>query len=280
MNRRNLMKRKNNFIPTLIAILAAFATTQSAQAQVPARQAFPWSSATVAQSASPAVSQARSHITASTQQFANSTETFGNSVSQSLNNTIGNVTSVANRAVSVGETIYLDESGNQITREQMQANLSGVQNLRQNFQNHIPSQSVDSSVWGKAKNITSKATSFWKRPSLLKTPEGLNLPSTKTTWGKPKFAEPTTWFSKSSASPITFAPIGSLPRKGEIPTSIDGPLTSPPAQLASRSSRPAEFSTHQSNSFDSTGEEAAESILSPLDYEVADKVDNSFDPLR
>ena len=46
MNRRNLMKRTNYFIPTLIALTLVCAASQPLQAQAPARQAFPWSSAT------------------------------------------------------------------------------------------------------------------------------------------------------------------------------------------------------------------------------------------
>lgn len=221
------MKRSKNLVPTLIAITISCATAQNMQAQVPARQAFPWSSAAVAQTASPAVSKTLTRVATSAKEFDNTIERFGNSVSQPINNTIDNATGIADRAVPVGETIYLDESGNEITPEQMEAKISGVQNIGQNFQNHIPSPTVNNSVWGKAKNVTSKATSFWKKPSLFKKPEGLTLPSTKKTWGKPKFAEPTTWFSKTTTNPITFAPIDNLPRKGEIPTSIDGPLEQP-----------------------------------------------------
>ena len=53
------MKRTNNFIPTLIALTVACAASQSLQAQAPARQAFPWSSAS-ATSVAETVSRASS----------------------------------------------------------------------------------------------------------------------------------------------------------------------------------------------------------------------------
>jgi len=89
----------------------------------------------------------------------------------------------------------------------------------------------------------------------------------KTTWAKPKFQEPTTWFSRKAADPITFAPIDSLPRKGKIPTAIDGPLTSSPAQFASQSPAPVQYPSYQANNFQSSAEPTAQSIFSSADYE-------------
>ncbi len=274
------MKRSNNFIPTLIAMTATCAAAQCVQAQAPARQAFPWSSAAVVESAKPAVAQTATAL----QNYGGSlAQTFDKSVTESFEGAVDSVTSIPSNTLSAGETVYLDENGNPITREQMQAKLTGVQNLGQSLQNRVPSlQPVDKSVWAKAKNMTSKATSFWKKPSLFQTPEGITLPSVKTTWSKPKFAEPTTWFSKRTTDPITFAPQNSLPRQGAIPTSIDGPLTSPPAQFASQNSGAAQFPSYPSdlNSFGGSSEATAESILYTPDYEVAESVDNSFDPRR
>lgn len=257
------MKRTNNFIPTLIALTVACIASQSLQAQAPARQAFPWSSSSVSGVAE-TVSRASSAVQTITQ--APSPASSG-SASRSI---IGNTTSIANNVLSAGDPIYLDENGNQITREQMQAKLSSGQNevssalgsaseavqsfgqnLGQNFQQHVtPLQSVDNSAWGKAKSVTSKATSFWKKPAWFGSTEGITLPSVKSTWAKPKFQQPTTWFSKKAQDPINFATIGSLPRQGQFPTSTDGPLHAP-QQIASRvvesvtpnpSSKPASFS--------------------------------------
>ena len=281
------MKHTNHFIPTLIALTAACAAAPPVQAQTPTRQAFPWSSASVAQTASPTVSAAPQH------HRQPAAQTLRAPVHQS----IGKATSIASNVLPVGEVIYLDEQGNQITREQMQAKLSNgqnqvnsalgsasqaVQSFGQNVQQRVaPLQSVDKLIWSKAKSITSKATSFWKKPSLFKSPEGPNLPSLKTTWAKPEFSEPTAWFSKKTSDPITFAPFESLPRKGKTPTSTNGPLTLPPAQFARQNATPVRFSSNQATSFESTGETAAKSIFSVPDYEVAKSADdNSFDSRR
>ena len=271
------MKRTYNFIPTLIALTAACAASQSLQAQAPARQAFPWSSAsatgvaeTVSRASSTVQSIARAPLgkvsgsasrsfestkgVAETVSRASSTaqsiaqapiEKVSGSASRSFESTNGSATKVANDVLAKERTIYVDQQGNEISREAFQAKITGVQNqvtsalpstaqtiqsfdqnfnFEQNFNQHItPQRSVDNSAWAKAKSVTSKATSFWKKPSLFKTPEGLTLPSTKTTWGKPKFDEPTPWFSKKTTDPITFVPLGSLPRAGKTPTSIDSP---------------------------------------------------------
>jgi len=261
------MKRTNNFIPTLIALTVACAASQSLQAQAPARQAFPWSSASatsVAETVSRASSITRTPLgkvsgsasrsfestkgVAETVSRASSTvqsiaqapiEKVSGSASRSFENTNGSATKVANDVLAKERTIYVDQQGNEISHEAFQAKLTGVQNqvtsalpstgqavqsFEQNFDQHVtPLRTVDNSAWGKAKSVTSKATSFWKKPSLFKTPEGLTLPSTKTTWGKPKFDQPTTWFSKKTTDPITFVPLGSLPRAGKTPTSIDSP---------------------------------------------------------
>ena len=229
------MKRTNNFIPTLIALTVACAASQSLQAQAPARQAFPWSSAS-ATSVAETVSRASSTVQSIAQAPI---EKVSGSASQSFENTNGSATKVANDVLAKERTIYVDQQGNEISHEAFQAKLTGVpnqvtsalpstgqavQSFEQNFDQHVtPLRTVDNSAWGKAKSVTSKATSFWKKPSLFKTPEGLTLPSTKTTWGKPKFDQPTTWFSKKTTDPITFVPLGSLPRAGKTPTSIDSP---------------------------------------------------------
>ncbi len=284
------MKRTSTFIPTLIALTAACAAAPTAQAQAPARQAFPWSSARAAQTASPAVSQTQSRLSTSAQQFRGR-------IGESFSSTVESATNIASNAQPVGDTIYLDEQGNQITRQQMQDKLSAGnaalestseaiqsygQNLGQKFEQRVkPLRSVDTSAWGKAKSMTVKATSLLKKPSLLKAPEGITLPSMNTTWAKPKFAEPTTWFSRKTTSPITFAEMDVLPRKGKIPTSIDGPLTSPRAQFAGQSGTSSSFPSYQANSFENLGEAATKSILSAPDYEVAESIDdNSFDPRR
>ena len=261
------MKRTNNFIPTLIALTVACAASQSLQAQAPARQAFPWSSASatsVAETVSRASSITRtplgkvsgsasrsfestkgvaetvSHASSTVQSIAQAPiEKVSGSASRSFENTNGSATKVTNDVLAKERTIYVDQQGNEISHEAFQAKLTGVQNqvtsalpstgqavqsFEQNFDQHVtPLRTVENSAWGKAKSVTSKATSFWKKPSLFKTPEGLTLPSTKTTWGKPKFDQPTTWFSKKTTDPITFVPLGSLPRAGKTPTSIDSP---------------------------------------------------------
>jgi len=324
------MKRTHTFIPTLIALTAACAASQPVQAQTPARQAFAWSSATANSNASPTVPSNVSHVSDPTLSYHEATAETSNPVGQSVGTTIlerslpestidntiestvesafDSSTNIADNAVVVEAPIYLDENGNQITREQMQAKLSAGQNelttslpsaneavqsfgqnLGQNIQQRVtPLQSVDNSAWGKVKNVTSKATSFWKKPSLFKTPEGITLPSTKSTWAKPKFAEPTTWFSQKSVSPITFAPLGSLPRNGKTPTSIEGPvhqtqiasqapasITSPIQSVAKASqdfvAKPVREVVDTTKSiFKSTGERVASEF----------SVGNDFDPRR
>ena len=272
------MKRTNYFIPTLIALTLVCAASQPLQAQAPARQAFPWSSATasatgvaetvsrasstvqsIAQAPMEKVSGSASRSFESANEFAKTTspasstaqsildqapdQNVSGSATRSFESTNGSATKTANDALAKERTIYVDQQGNEISREAFQAKITGVQNqvtsvlpstgqavqsfeqnFGQNFNQHItPLQSVDNSAWGKAKSVTSKATSFWKKPSLFKTPEGLNLPSTKTKWAKAKFDQPTTWFSKKTTDPITFVPLGSLPRAGKTPTSIDSP---------------------------------------------------------
>ena len=239
------MKRTNTIIPTLIALLAATTASQSLQAQAPARQAFPWSSSSVT-GAAKTVSRASSAVQSVAQ---SSVQKVSGSASRTIESTNGSATKIANDVVAQGKRIYLDQQGNEISREAFEAKL-GVQehltkvlpatqqsvqsfdhNIQNNVQQHVASlPSVDNSAWGKTKNVASKAISFWKKPTLFKTPEG--LPSNKKAWGKPKFAEPSTWFSDKAESDITFAPLGSLPRKGQFPTSIDGPLHQP--QIASR----------------------------------------------
>ena len=276
------MKRARTIIPTLIALTAACAAAPSLQAQTPTRQQFPWSSSRVAETVSRVKTAVAKQVPSSTKVAA-----------PPFRQTIGNATSISNDVLSVGETIYLDESGNQITREQMQAKLSAGQNqiasigesIRTNrtsfLQHTAPLQSANTSAWGKAKSVNSKATSFFKKPSLFKTPEGMTLPSMKTTWGKPKFDQPTKWFSKTSTDPITFAPLESLPRRGKIPTSIDGPLTAPPRRFARQVAAPAQFPSLPANNFASTGDAAGQSIFSAAEYEVAESVNsNSFDPRR
>lgn len=290
------MKRTNNLIPTLIALTAACTASQSAQAQSPARQAFPWSSTSAVKTASPAVSQTAARVSASANHYIEANApTFGKSVGQSIDNTIESATSIANSAPSAGYSIFLDERGNQITREQMQANLSAgqndvslglpsanqaVQSFEQNFGQRItPLRQVDNSMWGKTKSMTSKMKSVWKKPSLFKTPEGMTLPSMKTTWAKPKFDEPTTWFSRKTTDPITFAPIDSLPRKGQIPTSTDGPLASQ-ARFASRSAAPVALPSFTPKKLENVRDAASQSIFARPELEVAESVDNSFDPRR
>ena len=297
------MKRKNTLIPTLIALTAACTASQSLQAQTPARQTFPWSSSNASQTAS-RVSSSQGYLVEAPVKALN------HSVSQSLDSlnnknegTINSATTVANEVLAVGETIYLDEQGNQITREEMQAKLTAgqnemistlpstnqgsqaIQSFERNFDQRItPQRPADNSMWGKTKSITSKMTAVWKKPSLFKTPEGMTLPSMKTTWAKPKFDEPTTWFSRKTTDPITFASIDSLPRKGQIPTSTSGPLSAQ-AQFANRSAAPIAQPSFASENFASQKLEnvdnaAAKSIFTAPEYEVAEKVDNSFDPRR
>lgn len=286
------MKRTNNLVPTLIALTAACTASQSVLAQSPARQAFPWSSASAVETASPTVSQTAARVSSSADHYSDANAlTFGNSVSQSANNMIGSAASTADSAA----TIYLDVSGNEITREQMQANLSAgsnevslglpsadqaVQSFEQNFEHNITQRRpVDNSIWDKSKTMTSKMTSKWKKPSLFKTPEGINLRSTKTTWAKPKFDEPTTWFSRRTTDPITFASIDSLPRKGKTPTSTDGPLASQ-AQLASRSAAPIAVPSLKPEKLENVRDAVSQSIFTGPEHEVAESVDNSFDPRR
>ena len=321
------MKRTNNFIPTLIALTVACAASQSLQAQAPARQAFPWSSASatsVAETVSRASSITRTPLgkvsgsasrsfestkgVAETVSRASSTvqsiaqapiEKVSGSASRSFENTNGSATKVANDVLAKERTIYVDQQGNEISHEAFQAKLTGVQNqvtsalpstgqavqsFEQNFDQHVtPLRTVDNSAWGKAKSVTSKATSFWKKPSLFKTPEGLTLPSTKTTWGKPKFDQPTTWFSKKTTDPITFVPLGNLPRAGKTPTSIDSPDSL--SLVADQSVNRQPKTSFQKTNFQPEREfiDSTNSIFEAASERVASEfsaADNDFDPRR
>jgi len=294
------MNHKNKLIiPTLIALMASGAVSQSLQAQAPARQAFSWSSASVTPAASVAP---RASSPVATPIIGMTVELPANSGIRSLDNAPSiaeSTTSFGDNALAaaktkIGETIYLDEKGNEITREQMQAKLTNVENqvgsalpsvshANQSFrsleQRVAHSASVDNSIWDNTKNVTSKATSFWKKPSLFKTPEGITLPSMKTTWTKPKFDQPTTWFSRKTTSPITFPSIDSLPRKGKSPTSIDRPLISP-TQVASQAAAVERLA----ESFDSVDEinSVGQSVFNSTTERVASQFDSGgdFNPQR
>ncbi len=306
------MKRKRTFIPTSLALLTVCAVGQIAaatalQAQTPARQAFPWSSARATQAA-PASSFSGRQLTRSHSQpqavpsgaWRGNARTTGQSFSSG--------SAVTENVVVEGETIYLDEQGNEITRAQLQAKLTSLQSLPNEVGASIPTvermaesfgqdvqqaasapRPVDKTIWGKAKDLATGVTSVLKTPAVpglpslksgfFKTPEGLHLPTRITRWGAPKIDQPTTWFSRELENPITFAPAGGLPRAGQVPTSIAADISG--SQYVARAT-PANLMRGASVKMQQqAGDVVGQSIFQEAQYEVAESVgDNSFMPRR
>ena len=232
----------------LVAEIAIVATGTLAQAQqnVPQRQTFPWSSSvrtgrsiagqsaqpTARPSAAQPIHNAARTVTQSASRVA---ERLASQIQHARHKVVDRVSEVKN-PISTNEVVYLDRHGNEISYEKFQAQLTNVEHTVSNSQpshnhpvpNHRGYPTVDTNafhgtanetVWRKTQNAVLNVTSLFKKPSLFK-PAGFTLPSQKTVWGKPRFNAPSTWFSRTAADPITFAQVGTLPRHGQVPSSI------------------------------------------------------------
>ena len=273
---------RNGALKAAIALLTVCAVAQQVDAQSAAkRQVFPWSS-------SSSVETTPSHRAVS-----NSHPTPAVNYSSSTRNGLANAVSDFERQITVdgqtltaqvidGEVVYMDAATvsswtNSSPHQPVQATQSTVQHQ----------QAAATSAWGKAKNVTSnvtsKATSIFKKPLTLKLPslnpfkkpEGLTLPSASTAWGKPKFSQPTSWFSHSVESDITFAPLNSLPNTGQLPTSIDATRSSIAAGVRQHVDIASEYA-QEIGSHHSVWEAASERTAS----NTSAPGDNTFDPRR
>ena len=260
---------KNGFFKAAVALLAVCAIAAQANAQE-----FPWSSsmakattpnhrAVVNNRPTPAVN----HGSSSRNVQAPTVSNFEREITVDGQTLVGQVIE--------GEVVYMDAA-----TSSSWANTSPTQAVQSAARYQ---REAASSTWGKAKNVASSATSVFKNPlelklpsmNLFKRPEGLTLPSASTTWSKPKFSQPTNWFSRTAESDITFAPLGGLPNRGQYPTSIDSTRSSIAAGAVQHVDRASEYVQEirsQGNSvFEAASERTASSTAAVGEF---------FDPRR
>ena len=267
---------KNGFFKAAVALLAVCAVAAQAEAQSSSNgQAFPWSSSTskvttpnrhavVNNRPTPAINHGSSFNSGQAPTVTN----FERQITVDGQTLVGQVID--------GEVVYMDAA-----TSSSWANTSPTQAVQSAAKYQ---RDAASSTWGKAKDVASSATSVFKKPlelklpsmNLFKRPEGLTLPSASMSWSKPKFSQPTNWFSRTAESDITFAPLGGLPNSGQYPTSIDATRSSIAAAPVEQFYNPSAYVQEIRSQGDSVWEAATERTASS----TAAAVDNSFAPLR
>ena len=266
---------RNGALKAAIALLTVCAVAQQVDAQSTAkRQVFPWSSSSSVETTPSRRAVSNSHPTPAVNHGSSTRNGLANAVSDYERQiTVDGQTLTAQ--VIDGEVVYMDAA-----TSSSWTNSSPHQSVQATVQHQ---QAAATSAWGKAKNVTSNATSIFKKPLTLKLPSmnpfkkpaGLTLPSTSTAWGKPKFSQPTSWFSHSVESDITFAPLNSLPNTGQLPTSIDATRSSIAAGVRQHVDIASEYA-QEIGSHHSVWEAASERTAS----NTSAPGDNTFDPRR